>query len=55
MTDKVDQCSRDREDLRHLRHAIRLAPSPVEVLGPLIEEEAKAPFEAFVARGAKAW
>lgn len=36
------------------RDFFRLAPSPVEVVGPLIEEEARAPFEAFAARGSKA-
>lgn len=36
------------------RDFFHLAPSPVEVVGPLIEEEAKAPFEAFAARGSKA-
>lgn len=34
------------------RDVLRLAPSPIEVTGPVLEEEAKAPFEAFAARGA---
>ena len=33
------------------RDFFRLAPSPVEVIGPLLEDEAKVPFEAFAARG----
>ena len=34
------------------REVLRLAPSTIEVSGPVLEEEAKAPFEAFAARGA---
>lgn len=34
------------------REVLRLAPVPVEVLGPVLEDEARAPFEAFAARGA---
>jgi len=33
------------------RDILRLAPSPVEVIGPMLEEEARSPFEAFAARG----
>jgi len=35
------------------RDVLRLAPSPIEATGPLLEEEARAPFEAFAARGAR--
>jgi tRNA(adenine34) deaminase len=34
------------------REVFRVAPTPVEVVGPLLEEEARAPFEAFAALGA---
>jgi tRNA(adenine34) deaminase len=34
------------------RHVLALAPTPIDVQGPLLEDEAKAPFEAFAARGA---
>ena len=34
------------------RKVLALAPTPVEVRGPVLEEEAKAPFESFAARGA---
>lgn len=34
------------------RDILRLAPSAIDVEGPVLEEEAKAPFEAFAARGA---
>ena len=34
------------------RRVLALAPTPVEVRGPVLEEEAKAPFESFAARGA---
>jgi tRNA(adenine34) deaminase len=33
------------------RDVLRLAPATVEVEGPLLEEEARAPFETFAARG----
>ena len=35
------------------RDILRLAPEPCEILGPVLEEEAKAPFEAFATRGAR--
>lgn len=34
------------------RDVLRLAPSTVDVQGPLLEDEAKVPFESFAARGA---
>jgi tRNA(adenine34) deaminase len=34
------------------RDVLRLAPEPIEVDGPVLEDEARAPFEAFAARGA---
>ena len=34
------------------RDVLALAPTPINVQGPLLEDEAKAPFEAFAARGA---
>lgn len=34
------------------RDILRLAPETIEVDGPVLEEEARAPFEAFAARGA---
>ncbi len=34
------------------RDILRLAPSTVEIEGPVLEDEAKQPFEAFAARGA---
>ena len=34
------------------REVLRLAPSAIQVDGPVLEDEAKAPFEAFAARGA---
>lgn len=34
------------------RDVLRLAPTPINVEGPVLEDEAKAPFEAFAARGA---
>lgn len=39
-----------QQDLDHLRHAIRLSASQVEAIGPLPEDEAWLPFEAFSAR-----
>lgn len=33
------------------RDIFRLAPAPIEVIGPLLEDEARAPFEAFAALG----
>jgi len=35
------------------RDIFRLAPEPIEVIGPLLEDEAKVPFEAYAARGSK--
>jgi tRNA(adenine34) deaminase len=35
------------------RKVFAIAPTPVDVRGPLIEDEARAPFESFKARGAK--
>lgn len=35
------------------RKVFAVAPTPVEVRGPVLEDEARAPFEAFKARGAK--
>jgi hypothetical protein len=34
------------------RDILRLAPASVEVMGPVLEDEARAPFEALAARGA---
>ena len=34
------------------RRVFALAPTPVDVRGPVLEEEARAPFESFAARGA---
>ncbi len=34
------------------RDVLALAPSPIDVEGPVLESEAKVPFEAFAARGA---
>ncbi len=34
------------------RKVFALAPTPVEIRGPVIEDEAKAPFDAFATRGA---
>lgn len=34
------------------RDILRLAPAGIEVLGPVLEEEARAPFEALAGRGA---
>ena len=34
------------------RDVLRLAPETIQVEGPVLEEEARAPFEAFAARGA---
>jgi len=34
------------------RKVFAIAPTPVEVRGPVLEDEARAPFEAFAARGA---
>ena len=33
------------------RDVFGLWPKPIEVVGPLLEDDAKAPFEAFLARG----
>lgn len=35
------------------RDVLRLAPETIEVEGPVLEEQARAPFEAFAARGAR--
>ena len=35
------------------RDIFRLAPEPIEVIGPLLEDEAKVPFETHAARGSK--
>lgn len=35
------------------RDVLRLAPSPIDVEGPMLENEAKVPFEIFAARGAR--
>jgi tRNA(adenine34) deaminase len=35
------------------RDVLRLAPAPVEVIGPLLEEEARVPFVTYAARGIK--
>ena len=33
------------------REILRLAPVPVEIIGPVLEDEARVPFETFAARG----
>src|SRR5438552_11782756 len=35
------------------REILRLAPAPVEIIGPLLEEQARVPFEAYAARGSR--
>jgi tRNA(adenine34) deaminase len=35
------------------RDILRLAPAPVEIIGPVLEDEARVPFEAYAARGGK--
>jgi tRNA(Arg) A34 adenosine deaminase TadA len=33
------------------RDVLALAPTPIDVQGPMLEDEARAPFEAFATRG----
>ena len=35
------------------REILRLAPVPVEIIGPVLEDEARVPFAAFAARGSR--
>ena len=35
------------------RDILRLAPVPVEIIGPVLEDEARVPFEAYAARGSR--